>query len=228
MKYLLIALLLLPMSIYAQDLGNTVRAPMPIDLDKDTTYIFSLNKQYCQKSNSNLFGVKENGSFSYKTSMPFLYITHNFSLGCCTSDFYQIKIKSNNIYVSVSDTGELCPCGLCTYFVCFYDPNPQKDSYHLHMNCLDTIVSIPTTINSTSGSGDEVVWNYENSTLRVQLNRYEGGDINLKIYNYLGQIICNQVKREKMFNIALPSSDRFYIMNIEYGGKVYNYKIMSK
>lgn len=227
MKHMLIFLILFPVYICAQDLGNLLHAPMPIDLDKDTTYIFNLNKDYCEKDDNNLFGVKENGSCSYYLNMPHLYIAHNFSLGCCTSDYYTIKIESNNIYVSVSDTGELCLCGLCTYYVCFYDPNPQKTSYHLHMNCLDTVVSRPTAINNIENK-DDIFWSYDNSTLKVQINKPSVAEVNIKIFNLSGQIIYNQVKRGNMFNIDLPNSERFYIMNIVYDGKVYNFKIVKK
>lgn len=133
MKLLLLLLVLIPL-VNAR-IGNQVHAPLPIDLDKDTTYIFNLNKNYCETDDYNLFGVKEYGGASYSEVMPYLYIIHNFSLGCCTSDFYQIIVEDNNIFISVSDTGEQCLCGLCTYYVCFYDPNPKKDNYHINMSC---------------------------------------------------------------------------------------------
>lgn len=199
MKLLLLLLVLIPISVNAQELGNQVHAPLPIDLDKDTTFILNLNKNYCEKDDYNFFGVKENGGASYSQGMPYLYIVHHFSLGCCTSDFYQIKVEDNNIFISVSDTGEQCLCGLCTYYVCFYDPNPKKDTYHVNMNCLDTIVSKPNSIGSTGSNTKDVSLEFIDNRLRVSYKGTLEGNIKVKIVSLSGQTIYFQKQKNDVF-----------------------------
>jgi hypothetical protein len=228
MRFLSIIMIFFPIVINAQDLGNLVYAPLPIDLDKDTTYIFKLNKNYCEKDDYNLFGVKENGSCSYNQNMPYFYITHNFSLGCCTSDFYKIKVENNNIYISVSDTGELCLCGLCTYYVCFYDPNPQKDTYHVHLNCLDTIVSKPTSIVSLKSDNKDAYWEFKDNEIIVNYKGFLKDYIDVKIVNLSGQTIYRQKLDNNVFCINLPNINSLYIMSIDNGINIQTYKILKK
>ncbi len=206
-------------------LGNYHGIPVQIDLDKDTTYISSLDKSCCIKDDHNIFGVKENAGCIFRIEMPYLYIAHQFSMGCCTSDFYQIKVKDNDIFISVSDTGKLCTCGLCTYLVRFYDPDPQKLSYKIHMNCLDTIVFKPTNINPVNRHEEDIQFRYTGEGIAVNYKGYFKSSVRVRIYNSLGQIIHNQKYNDRVFQIALPDN-KLYIMSIDNGSYIINAKLL--
>ena len=226
MLKLIFIFLFIPGVINAQIfLGNPLHAPIPIELDKDTIYMFNLDKNYCIKDDYNLFGVKENARCSFHIGMPFLYIEHQFSLGCCTSDFYQIKVKDNDIFISVSDTGELCTCGLCTYSVCFYDPDPLKMMYKIHLDCLDTIVFKPTNINQVDHHEKDIQYRFTSKGIEVNYTGYFKNSIRVRIYNSLGQIIHNQRYSDSVFQIQLPDNN-LYIMSIDNGSYIINTKLL--
>ena len=226
MRKLFFIFLFIPGVISAQfGLGNIGGFPIPIDLDKDTTYMCNLDKSFCFKDDYNLFGVKENARCSFHIGMPYLYIQHWFSMGCCTSDFYQIKVKDNDIFIAVSDTGKLCTCGLCTYSVFFYDPDPQKLSYKIHMNCLDTIVFKPANINQADRHEEDIQFRYTSEGIEVNYKGYFKSSVRVKIYNSLGQIIHNQKYNDRVFQIQVPDNN-LYIMSIDNGSYIINAKLV--
>jgi len=226
MKKLFLIFLFIPGVIHAQiGLGNKWGIPIAIDLDKDTTYMYSLDKNDCYKDDHNIFGIKENAQCSFHIGMPYLYIQHRFSLGCCTSDFYQIRVKDNDIFISVSDTGEQCTCGLCTYSVFFHDPDPQKLTYKIHMNCLDTTVFKPTSINVADHLEKDIQYRFTSKGIEVHYLGYFKSSISVKIYNSLGQMIHNQKYNDNIFQIALPEHN-LYILSIDNGKYIINMKLI--
>lgn len=189
---------------------------MPMELDKDTTYSFVLDNTKCSKS---LYGVTENGFCNYRDTYPNLYFSHHFSMNCCTEHFYQIKISGDSILITHSETGVLCTCGSCTYWLTFSDQNPQKTEYHILLAGNDTTVFKPMSIQEYNPLDKvEIIYNPTIDKIYVKNEMDDKTAIRFTLLDLSGRVMLNTLIHDKLYYVNTNSlQSGFYIVQTNIG-----------
>lgn len=228
-KLILVILVIIPFINYAQNACETFGAgcccpkPYELELDKDTTYSFVLNKTYCE---SDFYGHPTIASVSLDKSYLGLYVGHQFSVNCCTNETYYIKIKNDTVRISVSSQGDICTCGSCTFEVRFNDENPEKNEYHIMIeNVLDTTVGVKAGISTLKNADKKIKYFKTNNQIRIAYDDYFNKYFEARLYNSNGENIYSNKLYNKDFFIDIPKNKGIYILKIWNGIKAEAIKI---